>query len=82
MSDGSDWFEPKRYGFGSGLPIRWQGWATYLGYAALLGVSVPLIRRTRLGFVSIAVILTVALMVICASKTRGGWHWRWGDRDQ
>ena len=33
MSDGPEWFAPKRYGYGSGLPISWQGWAVLLGFA-------------------------------------------------
>ena len=33
MADREDgaWFAPKRYGFGAGLPIAWQGWALLLG---------------------------------------------------
>ena len=30
MSDG-DWFAPKRFGYGAGLPIAWQGWALIIG---------------------------------------------------
>ena len=42
MSEGPEWFAPKRYGYGAGLPITWQGWAIVLGYAGLVilaGVS-------------------------------------------
>ena len=24
---------------------------------------------------------TVVLLVICAQTTRGGWRWRWGEKD-
>ena len=44
MSDGPEWFAPKRYGYGSGLPISWQGWVLTLGFVALailLSVSSP-----------------------------------------
>ena len=27
MDDGKPWFAQKRYGYGAGLPIAWQGWA-------------------------------------------------------
>ena len=30
--DGPEWFAPKRYGYGAGLPISWQGWAVTLGF--------------------------------------------------
>ena len=33
--DGPEWFAPKRYGFGSGMPISWQGWAVTLGFIAI-----------------------------------------------
>ena len=30
------WFAPKRYGYGSGLPIAWQGWALMIGYVLVV----------------------------------------------
>ena len=40
MSDGPEWFAPKRYGYGSSLPIAWQGWALTLGFVAIcIGLS-------------------------------------------
>jgi hypothetical protein len=75
----NDWFEPKRFGIGAGLPIAWQGWAVLIGFCAVviptamfLGPRHPLISAIVL------VALTAALMVICARHTRGGWKWRWG----
>ena len=35
MSDDLEWFAPKRYGYGSGLPISWQGWAVLVGFLVL-----------------------------------------------
>ena len=34
MSDGPEWFAPKRYGLGS-TPITWQGWALTFGFVAI-----------------------------------------------
>ena len=34
------WFEPKKLGYGAGLPVAWQGWvllAFYTGVIAGLG---------------------------------------------
>lgn len=44
MSDGDGaWFAPKRYGYGTGLPIAWQGWTLLGGYLMLmLLLSAPL----------------------------------------
>ena len=32
--DGPEWFAPKRYGYGAGLPIAWQGWAVIVGLSS------------------------------------------------
>lgn len=34
MTDKHGWFAPKKYGYGSGLPTAWQGWAVTLTYVA------------------------------------------------
>ena len=81
MNDGRDWFAPKRYGYGAGLPISWQGWALLIGYILLICAAGFLIPRTLVGYLSIVAILTAVLIVIAARTTRGGWRWRWGDSD-
>lgn len=81
MREGPEWFAPKKYGLGSGLPIAWQGWAVLIGYLILLLASTPLASRSILAHFSLVLVLTAVLMVICAKTTRGGWKWRWG-RDQ
>jgi hypothetical protein len=79
--EGAEWFAPKRYGYGSGRPISWQGWAVTIGFLA-----VAFLITFRFGNRPILVIaalapLTVVLMVIYAKTTRGGWRWRWGGPD-
>ena len=81
MSDGPEWFAPKRYGYGSGLPISWQGWVVTLGYAAVLIGASLLLSANPLQLFAVIIPLTVVLMVICARTTRGGWRWRWGEED-
>ncbi len=80
------WFAPKRYGYGSGLPVAWQGWVVLLIYI-LVAILAPL-GLVRLfpkpevlipTLIGVEVIATLALGVICALKTKGGWRWRWGD---
>ena len=77
MSDG-DWFAPKKFGFGSGLPISWQGWAITILYAvAMIVAAGALMPRHRGIAIGIIVPLTAAFLVISAQHTRGGWKWRW-----
>jgi hypothetical protein len=84
VDDGA-WFAPKRYGLGSGLPIRWQGWAVLVGYLALLVpfhflLQMPgaLPKMAALGMILAA---TIWLIDIARRKTRGGWKWRGGGED-
>ena len=79
--DGNPWFEAKRYGYGSGPPIAWQGWALIIGYVLVISLAGLLIPRTIVGFLAIVAIATATLLKISAAKTRGQWRWRWGDRD-
>jgi hypothetical protein len=81
MTDGPEWFAPKRYGYGSGRPISWQGWAITLCFVAIaILVGFNFSGRPKLAFAALAPV-TVILMVICAKTTRGGWKWRWGNDD-
>ena len=81
MSDGPEWFAPKRYGYGSGLPIAWQGWALTIGFVAIaILLSVRLAERKLELFAALAPFV-IAFMFICARTTRGGWRWRWGEED-
>lgn len=82
MSDHPEWFAPKRYGYGSGLPIAWQGWALLLGYLAiLLALALTVRRYDPIQFVAVVIILTATFCVICARTTKGGWRWRSGEED-
>ena len=74
------WYAPKRGGYGSVLPIAWQGWALIAGYAIALILATPLIFYSIGIYVVVAGALTAAMLVISARKTRGGWHWRSGGR--
>jgi hypothetical protein len=81
VSGRPEWFMPKRYGYGSGLPISWQGWAIIIGYVALVLAASLVLKRRPLQLLAFAVPLTLVLVVICARTTRGGWRWRWGKDD-
>jgi len=78
MNDGPEWFAAKRYGYGAGLPISWQGWLIMLTFLAIVAVIAVLFGDKPVELVALVVPLSVALMVITAKTTRGGWRWRWG----
>ena len=81
MTDGPEWFAPKRYGYGAGFPISWQGWAlTFVFLAYAFAVSVWF-RDRPIVTVALIVPAVVVFLTIVAKTTRGGWRWRWGERD-
>ncbi len=77
----NEWFAPKRYGYGAGIPIRWQGWALTIGYVVLCVGAAMVFARKPLVMVALLIPLTATLIVITARTTRGGWRWRWGDEE-
>ncbi|HZF45817.1 MAG TPA: hypothetical protein VEZ26_05750, partial [Sphingomonadaceae bacterium] len=80
-----DWFAPKKYGYGAGMPIAWQGWVVMAAYMLVVigaGFAMPL--DDPLGIAALfAVIIgaTVVLILITRKRTRGGWKWRSGKED-
>jgi membrane protein YdbS with pleckstrin-like domain len=85
FADEKPWFAEKRFGYGAGLPIAWQGWALILSYlAAVIGLGVLAEQARGLalaGIVALILLLSVILVVIAQARTRRGWRWRWGDDD-
>lgn len=77
-SQSRPWFAAKRYGYGSGLPVAWQGWALLVAFLALFLASAVLLNgpvRWAALFV-----LVIGVFAIAAVKTQGGWRWRWPGR--
>ncbi|KTE19672.1 hypothetical protein ATE67_13585 [Sphingopyxis sp. H050] len=76
LLDDRPWFRAKRRGYGTGLPIAWQGWVMLAMHIALItGVAVLLGDRPAL--LTIAVVLAgLAPMPLYRAKTEGGWRWR------
>jgi hypothetical protein len=80
MSDGPEWFAPKRYGYGA-TPITWQGWALTFGFVAIAIALSVLFARRPIELIAALIPFIIAFTVICARTTRGEWRWRWGDED-
>ncbi|WP_347718362.1 hypothetical protein [Sphingomonas sp.] len=81
MSDGPEWFAPKRFGYGSGLPIAWQGWVLLIGFLVLTLAAALLLANQPVALIAVLAPATILLMIVCARTTRGGWHWRSGSDD-
>jgi hypothetical protein len=73
------WFPAKRYGWGWGFPVRWQGWVTLLVYIVLLGVVIARFQPAGhpLAFALLVALLTAALLAVCWLKGEPP-RWRWG----
>jgi hypothetical protein len=81
MNDRPEWFAPKRYGMGAGLPIAWQGWALLAGFTAVIGLAIWLFGKDNPRALAIVLPAIAVLLIVTAKTTRGGWRWRWGDPD-
>ena len=79
--DGPEWFAPKRYGYGAGPPIAWQGWAIILAFMAIAFATALFFAHRPIVVFAILIPLTAMLLIITAKTTRGGWRWRWGRKD-
>ncbi len=73
------WFPAKTYGWGWGLPCRWQGWVVMAVYLVLVVGGAFFLRAVRNGpvFIAYMTVLTAVLVVICWRKGETP-RWRWG----
>jgi hypothetical protein len=80
--DTSFWFPVKTYGWGWGLPVRWQGWVVLVAYAALLFFGIPYLvaERDVVAFLLYVVGITVLLIVVIVAKGERPAAWRWGKK--
>jgi hypothetical protein len=75
------WFPAKRYGWGWGPPVAWQGWVVLAVYTVLLvfpGVLFLLAKGPVLYTLYVGV-LSLALLGVCYRKGEPP-KWRWGGR--
>ena len=79
MSDKREWFAPKAYGIGAGLPISWQGWALLVAFLAVAIAAGLEFQDRPIALMAILIPLTAVFLLIAARTTRGGWRWRWGE---
>ena len=75
-NDGA-WFLPKRFGYGAGLPIAWQGWMVVAIHVAVIVGGALLLRSQAAATIAWALLAGLLPLPLYAAKTRGGWKWRW-----
>lgn len=75
------WFPAKRYGWGWGAPLTWQGWlAMLLYFATITALAIVFLPEERpvpffLGFG----LATIILLAVCWMKGEPP-RWRWGGK--
>jgi hypothetical protein len=74
------WFPVKRYGWGWGLPVCWQGWLVLVAYLALLAAGIYYFapRQAALSLFLYMTVLTAVLLAVFALKGERPLRWRWG----
>jgi hypothetical protein len=74
------WFPAKRYGWGWGLPVAWQGWVVMgVWMVILVGVTPFLAARSWPGFFIFLSVMSALLIAICYLRGEP-LRWRWGDK--
>jgi hypothetical protein len=73
------WFPAKRYGWGWGLPLTWQGWVVLIAWTLVLVVAAPGPNKHPALFGLFLVVMLAVLVAICYAKGEPP-RWRWGDK--
>jgi len=73
------WFAAKRYGWGWGRPLTWQGWVVAAAFLLLVACN-GLFVLPRWGpavFFPVLAVLVAMLFAVCRATGEPP-HWRWG----
>jgi hypothetical protein len=77
------WFRAKRYGWGWGLPLTWQGWIVLIAYIGFVvaGTYIFPPEENKAVFIVVVILLSLIFIAICWIKGEPT-RWRWGkDKD-
>jgi hypothetical protein len=76
------WFAVKLYGWGWGLPVRWQGWVVLALYGGSIDAGIRYMRPQNdvSGFIWWLLISSAILVAIVAWKGERPLAWRWGKK--
>lgn len=77
------WFPAKRYGWGWGVPITWQGWVVMAVFIALMVVGAIFLLPSygHQAFMAYALALCAVLVGVCWLKGEPP-RWHWGGSDK
>jgi hypothetical protein len=76
------WFPAKKYGWGWGFPVVWQGWLFFVLWAAALFGGIAYILANVLPSYVIPLFLIImgaVLIAVCLAKGEQP-KWRWGTK--
>lgn len=76
------WFAVKRYGWGWGFPVRWQGWAVLGLYFGSIYVAIRYFppRNSPVGFIVWFAVASAFLIAVVVWKGERPLAWRWGEQ--
>jgi hypothetical protein len=74
------WFRAKRYGWGWGLPLTWEGWSVLAAWLTIFIAAIPLFQlpQHRVVHALFIVGMLAALLAVCFWKGEPA-RWRQGD---
>jgi hypothetical protein len=73
------WFPAKRYGWGWGPPVAWQGWVVLVGWIAFLLAGLVWFGPMKpLTHAMYALVMVGLLVAVCYAKGESP-RWRWGN---
>ncbi|WP_432768348.1 MAG: hypothetical protein HEQ22_13110 [Sphingopyxis sp.] len=74
--DRRPWFRAKTRGYGTGLPIAWQGWLMLAMHIALIAGIAVLLRDRPVLMTVFVILAALAPLPIYRARAEGGWRWR------
>jgi len=74
---GKPWFAVKRFGYGVGLPIAWEGWLLLSVFVAAMTLSGLLL--SPLVFALAVIPMTAAVIYFAYARSDGDWRYRNGE---
>jgi hypothetical protein len=80
-ADNKYWFPAKRYGFGWGPPVRWQGWSFVLLWAVSFFTGIREFRSRSSREALFQGCMIALLVWVWWLKGERPARWRWGDKD-
>ena len=76
LFDNRPWFRPKSRGYGTGMPIAWQGWVMLTMHIALITGVTMLLRNQPVPMMIFVILAGLAPLPLYRAKTEGDWRWR------